>query len=74
MTLPSAEELAALRADAFDPRRTQDRIESERACQAWDRAHPTTLEGILDWIEQLRQVFGDPPVDRTPWRGDDFRL
>jgi hypothetical protein len=47
---------------------------SERACEAWDRAHPVTLEGILDWIEQLRQLFGDPPVDRTPWKGDDFRI
>jgi hypothetical protein len=30
--------------------------------------------GILNWIDQLRTLFGDPPVDRRPWRGDDFRL
>ena len=47
---------------------------SARATEAWDRAHPTTLESILDWVDQLRALFGDPPVDRRPWRGGDFRL
>lgn len=41
---------------------------------AWDRAHPVGLEGILEFIDQLRAAFGDPPVDRSPWRGSDFRL
>jgi hypothetical protein len=40
----------------------------------WERTHPTTLEGVLDWIEELRRLFGDPPVGREPWRGGDFRL
>jgi hypothetical protein len=29
---------------------------------------------VIDFIDQLRALFGDPPVDRTPWRGNDFRL
>jgi hypothetical protein len=47
---------------------------SRRAVAAWERAHPVDLAGILDWIDQLRALFGDPPVDQRPWRGDDFRL
>lgn len=47
---------------------------SRRAVAAWERAHPVDIAGILDWIDQLRSVFGDPPVDRRPWRGDDYRL
>ena len=47
---------------------------SARAVEAWERANPTTLEGILDWIDQLRLAFGDPEPDRTPWRGDNFKI
>jgi len=47
---------------------------SRRAVAEWERAHPIGIEAILDWIDQLRSLFGDPPVDRRPWRGDDFRL
>jgi hypothetical protein len=61
-------------AEARSPRARANFAAAERVCDEWDRAHPTTLEGILDWIEQLRQLFGDPPVDREPWRGDDFKL
>ena len=74
MSRMSAEDLAEFRAEAFDPERTRAFAESARICEEWDRAHPVGLEGILDWIDQLRALFGDPPVDRTPWRGDDFRL
>ncbi|MEB2344075.1 MAG: hypothetical protein OZ948_04995 [Deltaproteobacteria bacterium] len=47
---------------------------SRRAVRAWERAHPLGIEEILDWIDQLRSLFGDPPVDRRPWHGDDFRI
>lgn len=75
MTPPlSEEEKAEMLEDARSSevrRRFQD---AARACEAWDRAHPVTLEGALDWIDALRALFGDPEVDRRPWRGDDFRL
>lgn len=74
MTLPSPAEQAQILAEAHSESVRANFAASERACEAWERAHPTTLEGILDWIEQLRQLFGDPPVDRTPWKGDDFRI
>jgi len=74
MSRLSAAEIEELLRDARDPERTRAFAESARICEEWDRAHPVGLEGILDWIEQLRALFGDPPVDRTPWRGDDFRL
>ncbi len=41
-----------------------------------EREHPPlpTLDATLDWIDQLRDVFGEPAVDQEPWQGDDFRL
>jgi hypothetical protein len=66
--------LDALREDALSEAAWRDFRASARATAAWHRAHPTTLDGILDWIDQLRAAFGDPPVDRRPWRGGDFRI
>ena len=67
-------ELESLREDGLDPARGRAFADAERACRRWERDHPMDLEGLLAWIEQLRAAFGDAPVDRTPWRGDDFRL
>ena len=47
---------------------------SKQATARWEREHAASVDSIIDWIDALREVFGDPPVDRTPWRGDDFRL
>jgi len=68
------EELESLREDGVSLAMRRELRASARATEQWDRAHPTDLAAILDWIEQLRQAFGDPPVDRRPWRGNDFRL
>ena len=65
---------AELREDVLSEERRREFDASVRACEAWDRAHPVTLEGVLAWIDQIRAAFGEPQVDRTPWRGDDFRL
>lgn len=33
------------------------------------------LDALLALAEEWEHaLFGDPPVDRRPWRGDDFRL
>lgn len=74
MTRPSAEELAEMREQALSPEAREGFAASRRAVAAWERAHPVDIAGILDWVDQLRSLFGDPPVDRRPWRGDDFRL
>lgn len=74
MTRLSPAECEEMLAEARSERVRANFAASARDCEAWDRAHPTTLEGILEWIEQLRQVFGDPPVDRTPSVADDFRI
>jgi hypothetical protein len=68
------EELEEFRDDALseDARRAFRASAEVTAC--WDRAHPLDVNAILDWIEELRQVFGDPKLDRRPWRGNDFRL
>lgn len=41
---------------------------------AWDAEHPSTLDRLLHFVEELRQLFGDPEIDRRPTRGSDFRL
>ncbi len=68
------EEQESFRADGLSAARCRDFRASERACREADRARPISIEGILAWIDQLRAAFGEPPVDRTPWRGDDFRI
>jgi hypothetical protein len=47
---------------------------SAQAVRAWEREHPMGLAELLDWIDALRARFGEPRVDRRPWRGSDFRL
>jgi len=74
MTRPTAEELASLREDGLSESVRREFQASARATAAWERGHGAGLEAILDWIEQLRSIFGDPAVDRAPWRGSDFRL
>ena len=68
------EELEAMREDALSEAVRRDFRASAEATARWNRAHPTDVAGILDWIDQLRGAFGDPPVDRRPWRGEDFRI
>jgi hypothetical protein len=68
------EVLEGMRRDAACPERAEELRASDRAVEAWERAHPLDLAGGLRFIEALRRRFGDGPVDRTPWRGDDFRL
>ena len=74
MSRQSADELESLREDGVSARDATRAPGIRARHREWDRAHPTGLAAILDWIEQLRAVFGDPPVDRRPWRGSDFRL
>ena len=48
----------------------------EAGARSRDREHEQlrTLDALLDWIEQLHALFGEPPLDERPWRGGDFRL
>jgi hypothetical protein len=66
------EELREFREEALDRKRAFH--EAEVKLRAWERAHPQTLDSILDWIDQMRSVFGEQSVDRRPWVGEDFRL
>jgi hypothetical protein len=68
------EEDDAMREVALAEAERRDFAAAARATERWDRAHPTTLDSTLAWVDELRAAFGDPPVDRRPWRGDDFRL
>ncbi len=56
------------------PEREQAFREAADKMRQWERSHPQTLDGMLDWIDQLRSVFGEPPIDTRPWIGNDFRL
>jgi len=66
--------LEEMRRDGLSPERADAFRAAEQAVADWKRDHPVDLAGALDWIDALRARFGDPPVDRTPWQGDDFRL
>lgn len=74
MTIPCAEELEAMRADGLSEKVRADFRASTLATERWDRAHPIGLEQILDFIDQLREAFGEPAVETRPWKGNDFRL
>ncbi|MEE9280619.1 MAG: hypothetical protein V3V67_10635 [Myxococcota bacterium] len=63
-----------MRRDADSPEIREEFRRSARAVRRWERDHPQDLAAILDWIEQLRQLFGDPEVNLEPWQGEDFRL
>ncbi len=68
------EDLEEMRRDALSPEIREEFRRSARAVARWEREHPRDLDAVLDWIEQLRRLFGDPEVNREPWRGEDFRL
>ncbi len=68
------EDLEEMRRDALSPEIREEFRRSARAVARWEREHPRGLASVLDWIEQLRRLFGDPEVNREPWRGEDFRL
>jgi len=67
-------ELEEFRDEALSPESRAEWLASARAVEAWDRAHPVSMETILGFIDQLREMFGEPEVDRTPWRGDKFLI
>jgi hypothetical protein len=67
-------DLEEMRRDALSADARRAFRESADAVAGWDREHPIDLAAILLWIDELRALFGDPPVDRAPWRGSDFRL
>ncbi len=68
------EDLEDMRRDGLSPEIRDDFKRSAEAVARWEREHPQNLASVLDWIEQLRRLFGDPEVNREPWRGEDFRL
>lgn len=70
----SPEELEEMRRDALSPERREEFRRSALAVGGWERDHPVGLADILEWIDQLRTLFGEPVIDRAPWRGEDFRL
>lgn len=74
MTALSPEERAEMKEQGLSPEAREGFAASRRAVVAWERAHPAGIAELLDWVDQIRSLFGDPPVDRRPSRGEDFRL
>ena len=79
MSRLTREQLEGMRADGLSAGARKAFAAAESACDAWERERGRSqsqlgIDEILDWIDQLRQVFGDPEVDRRRWIGDDFRL
>jgi hypothetical protein len=69
-----ADELESLREDALSERAREEFRQSDRAVRSWERAAEDGIEAALDWVDQLRALFGDPPVRMEPWRERAFRL
>lgn len=63
-----------MREDGLSAERREAFRASARAVALWERTLVRDLETALCWVDALRAVFGDPPVDERRWRGDDFRL
>jgi hypothetical protein len=67
-------ELEEMRADG---RSEQRRIELALAAargRAWNAPSTHGLRTLFELCDALRRLFGDPPIDQRPWRGEDFRL
>ena len=68
------DDLEAFREQGLAAAARDEFARSARATQGWEHEHRLDVDSILAWIDSLRVLFGDPPADRRPWRGDDFRL
>jgi len=68
-------ELEAMRQEGLSSEVRAQFSESKRAIATWEgRRWKSGLSDALDWIDELRRLFGEPEVDLSTWRGDDFRL
>jgi hypothetical protein len=61
-------------ADGLSSARRDQFAASDAVVQAWQRAHPVTLDEYFDFLDGLQAIFGPFPVHRDAWPGDDFRL
>jgi hypothetical protein len=69
------EELEEMRREGLSPELRREFADAQRAVDEWERGRPRRgLSDLLDWVDELRGVFGEPAVDRRPWKGNDFRL
>jgi len=68
------DERESLAAEIDSGELAEDFRRSQLAVEAWERRHPASLDDYFRFLETLRALFGDPPVNTKPWRGDDFRL
>jgi hypothetical protein len=66
--------LEGMREDALCAQRREDLARSLQVQRAAERAPADGLEAALVWVAELRELFGDPAVDRTPWPERVFRL
>ena len=67
--------LEEMRRDTLSPLLRDEFRRSTQAVEAWVQCAPRpSLEAALAWSEQIRVLFGDPPVERRPWQEKDLRL
>jgi hypothetical protein len=74
---PGADEEAVLREMVEDARSEAVRQDWQRANAAQRAAAVTRTDGLMAALalaSALRELFGDPPVDRTPWPERIYRL
>ncbi len=79
MSRPKSEQLERMRDDGLSREVRDAFAAANRACDAWERERGRAqsrlgIDEVLDWIDELRAVFGEPEIDRRSWIGNDFRL
>lgn len=71
MTRAEREEM---RRDGESAARRSEFAAAAAAVRAFDQRRPMTIDAALAWCRAVRDLFGDAPTDRTPWRGGEYRL
>lgn len=75
MSRPTPDELEAMRESGQSTDLRSAFARGEQSITEWESGQRAIgVAEVLDWIDELRRVFGDPKVDRDPWIGDDLRL
>jgi hypothetical protein len=70
----TAAEREEMRADGCSEERRIELALAASRGRAWNAPSRFGIQTCLELCAALRRLFGDPPIDQRPWRGEDYRL
>jgi hypothetical protein len=70
----NAAELEEMRADGLSEERRIELALAASRGRAWNAPSRHGIQTLLELCAGLRRLFGDPPIDQRPWRGENYRL